>query len=293
MTKELLSSEECQKLADDLYLDRSWVDDLVWMLNDKRAIVLYGPPGTGKTWLSQQLASRIQQDSARRRLVQLHPSYGYEEFFEGYRPTETKGGLALAKRDGPLRELTRLANDATSPVVLVLDEMNRGNLPKVFGELYFLLEYRDQATRLMYSPEEDFKLPRNLYIIGSMNTADRSIVSVDQALRRRFHFVGLFPSEEPVRGMLRRYLATFRPEMGWVADLVDHANVLLADKNVAIGPSHFMRDDLDSAVLRRIWNHAVLPTIEDHFFGNEERLRAFALDELLLLVQRSGSTSST
>jgi 5-methylcytosine-specific restriction protein B len=145
----------------------------------------------------------------------------------------------------------------------------------------------------MYSPEEDFKLPRNLYIIGSMNTADRSIVSVDQALRRRFHFVGLFPSEEPVRGMLRRYLANFRPEMVWVADLVDHANTLLADKNIAIGPSHFMRDDLDKVVLRRVWNHAVLPTIEDHFFGNEERLQAFSLDELLLVVQRSGSASGT
>ncbi|MDB4981144.1 MAG: 5-methylcytosine-specific restriction enzyme, partial [Myxococcales bacterium] len=87
--KELLSAEECQELADELYLDRSWVDDLAWMLNDKRAIVLYGPPGTGKTWLSQRLASQVQPDPTRRRLVQLHPSYGYEEFFEGYRPSET------------------------------------------------------------------------------------------------------------------------------------------------------------------------------------------------------------
>jgi hypothetical protein len=95
-----------------------------------------------------------------------------------------------------------------------MDEVNRGNLPRVFGELYFLLEYRDESIGLMYSPDERFSLPSNLLLIGTMNTADRSVVGRDQALRRRFDFVGMFPDRPPVAGMLRRYLAANYDEEG-------------------------------------------------------------------------------
>jgi 5-methylcytosine-specific restriction protein B len=216
-----------------------------------------------------------------RRLVQLHPSYGYEEFFEGYRPIGEEHGVALAKKDGPLRVLCRNALGWPGhPAVLVLDEMNRANLPRVFGELFFLLEYRDESVGLMYSPGEQFSLPQDFYLIGTMNTADRSVATLDQALRRRFHFFGMFPSEEPVPSMFRGFLTDRHPEMIWLADLLARANTLLADRNVAIGPSHFMRAELDEATARRIWKHSVIPTIRDQFLDDESRADEFDFDLL-------------
>jgi 5-methylcytosine-specific restriction protein B len=249
-------------------------------------VVLYGPPGTGKTFIAQAIARALQPSDALRALVQLHPSYGYEDFFEGFRPDAGKNGMTLVKRSGPLRRLAEAARrNPGQPVVLVLDEMNRGNLPRVFGELYFLLEYRAHNVTLMYSPDEQFELPPNLFFIGSMNTADRSIAVLDQAVRRRFHFAGLFPGEPPVDGMLRAFLARHRPGMSWVADLLDEANRRLGDRNMAIGPSHFMRRDLDDEILGRVWRCSVLPSIEEQFFGNAGRVKEFELDALRAVVQ--------
>ena len=152
----------------------------------------------------------------------------------------------------------------------------------MFGELYFLLEYRDQEIRLPYQRdgEEGFSLPGNLYIIGTMNTADRSIALVDLALRRRFYFVEFHPDEEPVKDVLRRWLKEKTPRMEWVADVVDRANEKLSDdRHAAIGPSYFMKEDLDKDAVERIWKHSVLPYIEERLFG-EDRIEEFTLDEL-------------
>lgn len=296
--------EKATDLAESLLLDPNWLEDVLWLLEDKKALVFYGPPGTGKTYLATRIAHFLQPNPALVSLVQLHPSYGYEDFFEGYRPVARaresrspgtlgsraeeqpsplyrSSGLSLEKRDGPLRALAReAALHPDEPALLVLDEMNRGNLPKVFGELFFLLEYRKESTTLMYSPDEHYRLPPNLSIIGTMNTADRSIAVLDQALRRRFHFVGLFPGEYPVNGLLRQYLQKNTPQMLWVADLLDEANARLGDRNASIGPSHFMRKDLDDAILRRIWRHSVLPSLEEHFYGNISQLDELRLDRL-------------
>ena len=159
---------------------------------------------------------------------------------------------------------------------------NRGNLAKVFGELYFLLEYRDREIRLQYS-DAPFSLPSNLYIIGTMNTADRSIALVDLALRRRFYFVDFHPDEEPIKGLLRRWLKKNAPEeMAWVADVVDRANHHLKDdRHAAIGPSYFMKEGgLSEADVPRIWKHSVRPYVEERLFGNTERLDAFDLETL-------------
>lgn len=276
---------DASSLAESLFVDKTWLQDVLWLLEDKKGIVLYGPPGTGKTFIARKIVEFLQPDAGMSQLVQLHPSYGYEEFFEGYRPTEGEG-LQLAKQDGPLRRLARAAeSNPDERAYMVLDEMNRGNLPKVFGELFFLLEYRDQPVRLMYSPDEEFTLPPNLYFIGTMNTADRSIALLDQALRRRFHFVGLFPGEAVVDGVLTRYLASQYPELEWVADVLFEANRMLGDRNVAIGPTHFMRDALTEQVVARVWRYSVLPTIEEHFFGDAARLVDFKLDALRALVR--------
>ena len=127
----------------------------------------------------------------------------------------------------------------------MIDEINRGNLAKVFGELYFLLEYRDSEMDLQYS-DEPFSLPGNLYIIGTMNTADRSIALVDLALRRRFYFVEFHPDDDPVKSVLRNWLLDKAPDMEWVADVIERANDhLREDRHAAIGPSYFMKDNLD------------------------------------------------
>ena len=138
----------------------------------------------------------------------------------------------------------------------------------MFGELYFLLEYRDSEMDLQYS-EEPFSLPDNLYIIGTMNTADRSIALVDLALRRRFYFVEFHPDHEPVKSVLRNWLKANAPgDMQWVATVVDAANEKLRnDRHAAIGPSYFMRPDLDETKVKRIWRHSVLPYIEERLFG--------------------------
>ena len=149
----------------------------------------------------------------------------------------------------------------------------------MFGELYFLLEYRDRQMQLQYS-DELFALPKNLYIIGTMNTADRSIALVDLALRRRFHFVEFHPGKPPIQGLLTRWLQRNAPRMAWVADVVDQANDRLDDRQAAIGPSYFMRERLDEEMVRLIWEHNVFPYIEEHLYGQHERLTDFELDAL-------------
>ena len=163
---------------------------------------------------------------------------------------------------------------------LVVDEINRGNLAKVFGELYYLLEYRDKEMRLQYS-DELFSLPENLHILGTMNTADRSIALVDLALRRRFYFVEFHPDDAPVKDVLRRWLRDKAPDMEWVANVVSKANEKLSDdRHAAIGPSYFMKDGLDDEAVGRIWKHSVLPYIQERLFGDEERAGDFELDGL-------------
>ena len=163
-------------------------------------MIFQGPPGTGKTYVAQELAKCLAGGKERVTLVQFHPSYAYEDFVEGYRPHLENGQPTFALKSGPLRRAAEDADaDPDNMHLLVIDEINRGNVAKVFGELYFLLEYRDHQVRLQYS-NEPFSLPKNLYIIGTMNTADRSIALVDLALRRRFSFVEVPPRRRTDQG---------------------------------------------------------------------------------------------
>lgn len=223
-------------LADDLLIDEEELAEIAALLEAKRQVVFYGPPGTGKTFVARKLAAVLAGDPSRVRLVQFHPSYAYEDFVEGFRPRLTGGVAAFELVHGPLRRLAAMAAaDRDHLHFLIIDEMNRGNVAKVFGELYFLLEYRDEPIDLQYSSER-FAMPVNLRIIGTMNTADRSIALLDAALRRRFAFIPFFPDREPIVGLLLRWLEHNRPEMAWVAGLVDRANAKLAHRDGAIGP---------------------------------------------------------
>jgi hypothetical protein len=269
-----------EELASRLLLDLATMREITDLLEAKGQVVFYGPPGTGKTYVARELAWTLAGDRSRVELVQFHPSYAYEDFVEGYRPALVKDQPGFELRSGPLRRLAkRAAEDPAHLHVLIIDEMNRGNLSKVLGELYFLLEYRDEEVALQYS-EIGFRLPRNLRFIGTMNTADRSIALLDAALRRRFAFIPFFPDLPPIKGLLREWLLVNRPAMTWVADVVDRANERLADRNGAIGPSFFLRSDLDEHRLELIWRYEITPYLEDRFFDEPERMAEFGLDRL-------------
>ena len=282
---------------DDLASELMWEPDRLRMiirgLEDKGQVIFQGPPGTGKTFVARRIAQWYHEQGGDYRIVQFHPSYTYEDFVEGFRPARASDGqVGYDLVPGPLRNMAEQAQanpDAT--FILVIDEINRGNVAKVLGELYFLLEYRDEAVNLQYS-REPFRLPKNLWLIGTMNTTDRSIALVDAALRRRFYFFGFYPDEPPVRGLLRRWLEANNPEAKWVADLVDAANRKLNDRHLGIGPSHFMKQDppLDAARVRFIWEQAVLPYIEEQSFGDDARLKAFGYDQLLAEIRPASAS---
>ena len=222
-----------EALADELYFDIGFLHDIERLLEEKGQVILQGPPGTGKTYVARELAECLAGSRERVRLVQFHPSYAYEDFVQGYRPSIVDGRPGFVLKDGPLVEMAEAARKAPRDQkhFLVIDEINRGNLAKVLGELYYLLEYRDEKMRLQYS-DADFSLPPNLYIIGTMNTADRSIALVDLALRRRFSFVE-FDTRQAThsRGCCKPLASGKRvPGMEWVADLVDRANEKLPDR---------------------------------------------------------------
>nr|WP_090339727.1 AAA family ATPase [Mycolicibacterium malmesburyense]CRL68236.1 ATPase [Mycolicibacterium malmesburyense] len=291
-TGEVHLPDASHGLAQRLHVGIDWLQDCIDLLRDRRQLIFYGPPGTGKTYIAQELARHI-TDKANVKLVQFHPAYSYEDFFEGFRPQGEVGGhIGFTLKPGPLRFLVDKAADNPDAVyVLIIDEINRGNLPKIFGELYFLLEYRDQAIDLMYSSDsaEPFSLPKNIFVIGTMNTADRSIALVDAALRRRFAFLPLHPSEEPTSGILRRWLDV-KGYPTALADLHDELNARITDADFKIGPSYFMRDkiikDTTGAALRLMWRTDILPLLEEHHYGdrNVDVKTRYGLDVLIKSV---------
>ena len=271
---------DLQALAGELLIGSDFLHTVWYLLRDKRQVIFQGPPGTGKTYAARKLAACLAGTEERVRLVQFHPSYAYEDFVHGFRPALIDGQPGFKLKKGPLLTMAKEARkDPGAKHFLIIDEINRGNLAKVFGELYFLLEYRDQPMQLQYS-DKPFKLPDNLYIIGTMNTADRSIALVDLALRRRFYFVEFHPDKPPIRGLLKRWLDRNARQMAWIANVVDRANERLNDRQATIGPSYFMKEDLDDRKVSLIWEHNVLPYIEERLYGEHDRLSEFRLDKL-------------
>jgi 5-methylcytosine-specific restriction protein B len=264
-----LSTETMERLL----VGKEWLEELVDLLRMRRQVILYGPPGTGKTYLALEVASAL-TDPANVTLVQFHPAYSYEDFFEGYRPTtvDESGKVGFALTPGPFRTVVDQARENPGqPFILIVDEINRSNLAKVFGELYFLLEYRERSIDLMYASGDqgrDFTLPRNVYLIGTMNTADRSIALVDAAMRRRFAFLSLHPDDAHMRDVLRDWLVRVGQPTE-PADLLAELNRRIPDREFKIGPSYLMRPDAAAAGgLERIWRTQILPLLEEFHYGD-------------------------
>lgn len=267
-----------------LFMSADELDTILARLKRKKAIILQGPPGVGKTFIARRLAFALmgQRDERRVTMVQFHPSYGYEDFVQGFRPTRT----GLERRDGVLHQFARLArNDPDRDWFFIIDEINRGNLAKIFGELLMLLEADkrgpDYAIPLTYSEaaDETFYLPANLHFIGTMNTADRSLAMVDYALRRRFAFVTLNPALESAAfgAWLKQRLASdeliarIRTEVGAVNAAIEKERDL--GPGFRIGHSFFCPADGDSANeawYREVISGEIQPLLEEYFDSREQ-----------------------
>ena len=288
-----VAAETLDDLSARLFWDAEHLHNIQRLLQDKRQVVFYGPPGTGKTYVALELARHFAGAEDATGLVQFHPSYAYEDFVEGYRPADQGGQPGFNLKPGPLKAIAKRARDnPDAKHVLVIDEINRGNVARVFGELYFLLEYRDREISLQYS-EDPFSLPENLWFIATMNTADRSIALVDAALRRRFRFVEFSPHEPPIKNLLRDWLREHKPDFLWVADLVDLANSKLPERHLAIGPSYFMHDKLDEEWVELIWKHSIIPYVEEQLFGDDALLAEFELARLRRALTEADSETDS
>ncbi|AHV95615.1 McrB family protein [Paenibacillus sabinae] len=270
----------------ETYLNQELLQEWLDLLTDRRQIIFYGPPGTGKTFVAQRLAKVLAQQEQRIRLVQFHPSYTYEEFIEGLRPEviSQSGGpsqLNVTVKSGIFVELCREAarsENRDRPYILIIDEINRANTAKVFGELLFALEYRGASIELPYSRKR-FSIPENVYVIGTMNTTDRSLAQIDLALRRRFQFIQF--SAKVTEQVLSRFLAQHAPEMQGVAQLLKDVNATIGSSDLAIGHSYFMKPELKLASLEKIWKYQIIPYLEEVFIMEPERINDYKLESLL------------
>ncbi len=248
-----------------------------WLLalERKGQAILYGPPGTGKTFVAEHLADYlVSQGAGFKEVLQLHPAYAYEDFIQGIRPRLGAGGaLTYEIEDGRfLRFCQRAAKLGDNDIcVLILDEINRANLARVFGELMYLLEYRDRSIPL--AAGSSLRVPKNVRILGTMNTADRSIALVDHALRRRFAFLELRPDYEILRKSLSSQEASVIVE--GLVDTLRAVNQAINDPHYEVGISFFIQKDL-AGKLEDIWTMEVLPYLEEYFFDQPDKVKPFA-----------------
>jgi MoxR-like ATPase len=246
----------------------------------KKHIVFQGPPGTGKTYVAERIARLLVSETRGTwDVVQFHPSYSYEDFVQGIRPQVISGGLTYQIEPGRFIDFCRKAEKRPDgePCVLVIDELNRANLSRVFGELMYLLEYRDKKIPLSIGGDE-FQVPDNVFIIGTMNTADRSIALVDHALRRRFSFIHLGPEFSILQKRLER---DGLPAKSLIS-VLQSINREIGDRNYEIGISFFMNDGPGlSDALPVIWKGEIEPYLEEYFYDQLEKVSAFRWDALI------------
>ena len=278
------------------------------VLERKSQVILYGPPGTGKTYWAEKTANDlaalanfdkpfdalneserkvIQGDGKKSGLVRLscfHPAYGYEDFLEGYRPETIDGNISFSLRDGVFKSLCKDARESPKQkFYLIIDEINRGDIPRIFGELLTVLEKDKRGKNIILPVSQDvFSVPKNVFIIGTMNTADRSISLLDAALRRRFGFMELMPDG----GVLGGSSVAGIPLRAWFDALNTRIreNVGRDSRNLQIGHSYLMQAGSplkDLASLKRAIRDDIVPLLEEYSYEDYTTLAAILGEQLV------------
>lgn len=271
-----------QNFLNEVFMKETDYDKLVALLKHKKNIILQGAPGVGKTFTAKRLAYSLigAEDDSRIEMVQFHQNYSYEDFVMGYRPTET--GFEL--RNGVFYDFCEKACcDIENDYYFIIDEINRGNLSAVFGELLMLVEsdYRDKPVRLVYKKDKLFSVPHNVYIIGMMNTADRSIAMIDYALRRRFSFFTMKPGFDS-EGFVNWQNKVNHPAFNTVIDEIKILNNEIAEddslgEGFCIGHSYFVYDEKNPPVcgiemwLKNVIEYDICPMLDEYWFDDKQK----------------------
>ena len=261
----------------EVFMNEASYDSLCHLLRLKKNIILQGAPGVGKTFTAKRLAFSMigYKDIEQVEMVQFHQNYSYEDFIMGYKPTED-GGFTL--RPGIFYNFCKKAKcNQEKDYFFIIDEINRGNLSKVFGELLMLIEnsYRGKNIKLAYSGE-DFCVPKNVYIIGMMNTADRSLAMIDYALRRRFSFVDIEPGFD-TEGF-KQYQADLHHEtFDKVIEAIKQLNSMIAADDslgpgFCIGHSYFCEQKaVTQEWLENVVNYDIAPMLKEYWFDDPQK----------------------
>lgn len=273
------------RFLDSVYMSDESYNTLVSLVKSKKNIILQGAPGVGKTFAAKRLAYSMMgvKDPNRVMMVQFHQSYSYEDFIMGFRPSEN--GFKL--KHGVFYEFCKRAEiDSDNDYFFVIDEINRGNLSKIFGELFMLLESdkRGVALQLLYA-DEKFSIPENLYIIGMMNTADRSLAMLDYALRRRFAFFELKPAFESY-GFKSYQKSLNNDKFDKLIECIKQLNLAIkSDETLGagfcIGHSYFCdlnkseMDELEAALIR-IVNFEIIPLLNEYWFDDADMVNEWS-----------------
>lgn len=264
-----------EDFLEEVYMDEHQLQTMKSLLKRKKNLILQGAPGVGKTYAAKRLAFAMMgtKDESRVSVIQFHQNYSYEDFVMGYKPN-ADGGFTLI--NGIFYEFCQKARvNRDMPYFLIIDEINRGNLSKIFGELLQLIEedYRDQSIQLAYNKQR-FSVPKNLFIIGMMNTADRSLAMIDYALRRRFSFFEMKPGFET--SQFKKYISEKRnPKLDKLVMAIVELNKVIADDDslgsgFCIGHSYLCKLE-NGYDLESIVEYDIIPMLREYWFDNDER----------------------
>lgn len=269
-----------EKFLKDVYMNKETYETLVELIRTKKNVILQGAPGVGKTFVAKRLAYSMignkNQDQVM--MVQFHQSYSYEDFIEGFRPSSLNAGFEIKK--GCFYNFCKKASeDLNNEYFFIIDEINRGNLSKIFGELFMLIESdkRGNALQLLYS-DEKFFVPANVYIIGMMNTADRSLAMLDYALRRRFAFFEMHPAftNESFKDYKRELGST---KFNCLIECIENLNDVISNDDslgdgFCIGHSYFCElKDVSDKKISNIVEYEIIPLLKEYWFDEPEKVK--------------------